>query len=132
MTNTKRNAPEALHRDEGDRSTNYQKEETMKLIIPESSSRFDISTGHARIEVQSERDYWIADGGYTDRVNYLADAGDLVRLTDDQGAHLLLSPAEALSIAAALQAVATHLLEDKTHTITRRTEPGQPAFEETI
>lgn len=130
MTNTKKNAPEALHRDEGDRSTNYQKEETMKPIISEFSSRFDISTGHARIEVQSEADYWRPhDGTYASEI---AEQGDLVRLTDNSESHILLSPGEALSVAAALQAVATHLLEDKSHTITRRTEPGQPAFEEAI
>ncbi|MFV0435590.1 MAG: hypothetical protein ACK5LO_16655, partial [Leucobacter sp.] len=87
----------------------------MNTSVPRDPARFDtrydVRTKHARIAVESERAYW-AEHGYPERVDYLTGAGDLVRLTDDQDAHLLLSPAEALTVAAALQSVATYLLEE--------------------
>lgn len=77
----------------------------MPTTIPDTSdsfkspfASFDLSTAHARIFVESEGEYQGND--------------DLrVRLTDNNDAHILLSAAEALSVAAALQAVAVHLLE---------------------
>ena len=115
-------APNALQRTRGQKSetNNHEGNQTMTILAdtPDArkfSTRFDLRTRNTRVEVQSERDYSAEDV-------------DLVRLTDDQEAHLLLSPAEALSVAAALQAVATHLLEDQPHhrSITRQTAPGQP------
>lgn len=74
----------------------------MKQSTPDKSfSTFDIATGHARIFVEENREYW---GGDTT-------VPMAVRLTDDSESHMLLSPAEALSVAAALTAVAVHLME---------------------
>lgn len=86
------------------RFTNYQKEETMNTIQAQAAdkfSSFEITTGHARIFIEENREYW---GGDTT-------VPMAVRLTDNSESHLLLSAAEALSVAAALQAVAVHLME---------------------
>lgn len=80
---------------------------TMNTSIPQAGSdrekfsSFEVATGHARIFIEENREYW---GG--DTTVPLA-----VRLTDNSESHLLLSAAEALSVAAALQAVAVHLME---------------------
>lgn len=71
------------------------------------SSRFDLTTGNARITVESDNQYW-GEGALADPAR-----ADLVRLTDDMDAHMLLEPSEALALAAALQAVAVHLMEDE-------------------
>ena len=117
MPHNKKNALEALQRDEGDNRNPYQGE-TMNTIQPQHadklSSAFSIATTHARISVGSEREYW-ADNALP----------DVVRLTDDSESHMLLTPAEALSVAAALQAVAVHLIR-------RSTEAGNPSFEEAL
>lgn len=91
------------------RKTNHLQEEgkTMNTSIPQAGSgrekfsSFEVATGHARIFIEENREYW---GG--DTTVPLA-----VRLTDNSESHLLLSAAEALSVAAALQAVAVHLME---------------------
>lgn len=43
-----------------------------------------------------------------------------------------LTAAQALSLAASLQAVSVFLLEAEPRTVTRKTEPGSPSFEEAI
>ena len=45
---------------------------------------------------------------------------------------LTFTPAEACALAAALQAVGVFLMEEEPRIITRRTEPGNPSFEETV
>lgn len=91
-------------------------------------THFDLTTGHARIRVQSEADYWHQyDSQHSTDITQ---AGGLVRLTDDSDAHILLSPTEALSVAAAIQAIAVGLLERSPREIRRSTEPGQPAAED--
>lgn len=77
--------------------------ETMNTIQAQAADNFstyNIATGNARISIESDRDYWQNDT-----------LPNRVRLTDNADAHLLLSPAEALSISAALTAVAVHLME---------------------
>lgn len=56
----------------------------------------------------------------------------IIELTDDRDSNLLMTPSEALAVAAALQSVATHVLEEESRFVRRRTEPGQPAFEEVV
>ncbi len=133
MPAAKKKAPIELQLDEAntDNPIPYQEEgATMNASIPEIAVNFDINTGHARVQIQSEADYWRDyDQPYADEVT---EKGDLVRLTDNSEAHILLSPAEALSVAAALQAVAIHLMERRPREIHRKTEPGAPGFEESI
>lgn len=45
---------------------------------------------------------------------------------------IAFTPTEACALAAALQAVAVHLMESEPREIRRTTEPGAPAFEESI
>ena len=91
---------------------------TVPQAVDKFDARFILSTAHARIWVQPETH------GRTGEA--------IVELTDDYESNLLLSPTEALSVAAALTAVATHVLEEESRFITRRTVPGAPAFEEGI
>lgn len=124
MTPRKNMAPNVTgtHAEAEHRSNPYKKEETMTSTVPHpsenSDAQFILSTGHARIWVKP------ALHGRTGE--------SIVELTDDYESNMLLSPAEALSVAAALTAVATHVLEEESRFITRRTAPGQPAFEEAI
>ncbi len=117
MTASKKNAPEALQRVEGE-TQNLGKESIMNSL-PTASDNFDalfvLKVGRNRVWVQP-----------ASRQN----GESIVELTDDLDSNLLLRPNEALAVAAALQSVATHVLEEESRFIRRRTEPGAPAFED--
>lgn len=126
MTANKRKAPNAKQfddsREEGNnRNTIKQlRNESVKTSISHTAKEFDpsffLTTGRARIWVRPES---------------LTSGEPVVELTDDYDSNMLLSPAETLSVAAALQAVATYLLEEPKQ-LRRKTEPGAPSFEEGI
>lgn len=101
--------------------TPRKRNESMNTSIPHPSDNFDalfvMSVGRNRVWVQPAS---------------LANGESIIELTDDLNSNLLMKPTEALAVAAALQAVATHVLEEESRFIRRRTEPGQPAFEEGI
>lgn len=91
-------------------------------------ARFLISTEFGSIAVESEREY-IARFDSAESV-LLKDL-DLVRI--DNGNEVIhVDAAEALQLAAAIQAVAIDMLEQQPRYLTRRTEAGAPAFEEGI
>lgn len=106
----------------GTRASNQIEIGNIKMInnsLPDTTdfdTKFILKTGHARVWVQSQN---------------VPNADPVVELTDDFESNLLLTPAEALSLAAALQSVAVHLMEEP-RTLTRKTEPGAPQFEEGI
>lgn len=58
----------------------------------------------------------------------LSDGQSIIELTDDHDSNVLMKPTEALAVAAAIQAVATHVLEEESRFIRRCTEPGEPDF----
>lgn len=66
------------------------------------NTRFALALSDCRVDIESDRAYW-GDDSIEDRV----------RLTDTAESLLLLTPAEALSVAAALQAVAVDMLEQQ-------------------
>lgn len=122
----KKNAPDAAvakqDREEGKQfDSNIQEGGQTMSTVSTASDNFDalfaLSVGRNRVFVQPAS---------------LANGDSIIELTDDHDTNLLLKPNEALAVAAALQAVATHVLEEESRFIRRRTEPGQPAFEETI
>jgi len=85
----------------------------MLTLPPEPFSRFDLNLTHARAYIESEADYWAGSGTEAARQRRaeLAATGDLVRLDTSIDAVALFTPTEALTVAAALQAVAVYLLE---------------------
>lgn len=106
------------------RSTNYQKEETMNTIIPEATvnqqaTKFDTTIHVAGLTIAPVN----LSGDMTVAIDY---DGEL------PGELLAFTPHQACALAAALQTVAVHLLEEEPRHITRHTEPGNPSFEEAI
>ena len=85
------------------------------MSIPHPSDNFDalftLLVGRTRVWVQP-----------ASRPN----GESVIELTDDLDSNLLMKPTEALAVAAALQAVATHVLEEESRFIRRSTEPGTP------
>lgn len=107
-------------REEGTDSNLLKGNETMSSLSHPSDNfdaRFVLNVGRNRVWVQPAT---------------LAKGGSVIELTDEYDSNLLLAPNEALAVAAALQSVATLVLEEESRFITRHTEPGQPAFEEAI
>lgn len=125
MTNTKKNAPEALQRDEGVRSTNYQKEETMKQSLPNNRTDFDTRFTLPTVNI----------GNISLRAGHMTGGNEPdqpIVVLDVPARDAALSAQQAISLGAAISALGVHLLEQEQRTITRRTSPGQPAFEESI
>lgn len=91
----------------------------MSTTVPHPSDNFDaqfiLNAGRNRVWVQP------ATCGKS--------GASIIELTDEFDSNLLMKPSEALTVAAALTAVATHVLEEESRFIFRRTEPGQPSFE---
>lgn len=87
-------------------------------------ARFIVEAEFGSIAVESERDY-------TSRHNCpeaVIFAGiDLVRI-DNGDAVIHVDAADALALAAAIQAVAVDLLETRPREIRRNTPPGEPEF----
>lgn len=92
------------------------------------NARFLISTEFGPITVESEREY-IAR--YDSAESVIFKGLDLVRI--DNGNDVVhVDAAEALQLAAAIQAVAVDLLEQQPRYVRRTTEPGAPSFEEAL
>ncbi|MFC5337533.1 hypothetical protein [Leucobacter denitrificans] len=93
----------------------------MNTSIPHPSDNFDalfvLHVGRNRVWVQPAS---------------LANGESIIELTDDLTSNILMKPNEALAVAAALQSVATHVLEEESRFIRRCTEPGAPQHEEAI
>ncbi|QZY52712.1 hypothetical protein [Leucobacter tenebrionis] len=102
----------------------------MNQSTPEKSfSTFEVATAHTRVYIESD-DEFCAQAGISNEMRVLDTTG-MIRL--DTGDDVtFLRPAEALSVAAALQAVAVHLMEAAPRELRRNTEPGNPAFEEEV
>lgn len=130
---TKKMAPVELQLAEAEhRNPSHQEGETMTTSLPKTASIFDarflIDAEFGPITVESEREY-IARFGGTEAVIF-KDL-DLVRI--DNGNDVIhVDAAEALQLAAAIQAVAIDMLEQQPRYLKRRTEPGNPHFEEAI
>lgn len=95
--------------------SHYERNESVKSTLPQFNTSFEIATKHASISVDA------AHGN-----------DEAIVCLDIDGMHSPLSPAEALSVAAALQAVAVHQMESRPREIRRKTEPGAPSFEESV
>jgi hypothetical protein len=108
-------------REEGNNRKNPLEGLSVNTRLPQNPSKFEaqfiLSTGQTRIWVMPE---------------LVTDGKSVVSLTDDHDANILISPAEALSVAAALQAVAVHLMESEPREIRRHTAPGSPSFEDDV
>ena len=98
MTHDKKNAPEALQRDEGDNRNPYQGE-TMNTSLPRIPAHFDTAIQVVGLTV--------APGVMTGGTK--PDESVVTLTTRDE--LLSFTPAEACALAAALSAVAVHLLE---------------------
>ncbi len=92
------------------------------------NSRFVINAELGHIFVEAEHEY-LARCNVRNAVALSDNA--LIRIDGSDGP-LLVTAAEALQVAAAIQAVAIDLLEQQPREIRRNTEPGNPSFEEGI
>lgn len=90
-------------------------------------ARFVISAKFGSILVEPEHDYARRHGGQEGEI---FKGLHLVRIDNGIDGPIHLDAAEALQVAAAVQAVAVDLLEQQPREITRRTEPGAPGFED--
>lgn len=119
MTITKKKAP-ALDGVSGaidNQNKNLERRiDSVNTIQPQTTDNFDtrfkLSTGQTRILIEAAEDPVVSERR-------------VVSLNGEDSLHLRLRPEEALSVAAALQAVATYLLEEPRQ-LRRRTEPGEP------
>lgn len=91
-------------------------------------ARFLIDAEFGPITVESEREYIARHD--SDESAVLKDL-DLVRI-DNGGGVVHVDAAEALQLAAAIQAVAVDMLEQQPRYVRRRTEAGAPSFEDVI
>lgn len=110
----------------------YEGEQTMSTVpqtADKFSNEFSIATTHARVYIEPDDDYCEKYGIKPEQ--RALDTAGMLRLDTGEDV-VFLSPAEALSVAAALQAVSVHLLEQQPREIRRSTEPGAPSFEEAI
>lgn len=60
----------------------------------------------------------------------LANGESVIEFTDDHESNILMKPTEALAVAAALQAVATHVLEEESRFIRHCSETAAPSVGE--
>ena len=110
------------HVEGNDRNTNPHQEGgvTMTSIVPHPSDNFDTA-----IMVAGRT---VAPGVMTGGTK--PDESVVTLTTRDE--LLSFTPAEACALAAALSAVAVHLMEQEGRELHRRTKPGAPAFEEGV
>lgn len=123
MTNPdKQKAPDAAvakqDREEGNRNT-YQGD-PMDTSLPRIPAHFETTIRVAGLTV--------APGELTG--GNQPDEAVVTLITREET--ISLAPAEACALAAALQAVAVHLMENTPRELRRNTEPGNPAFEEEV
>ena len=131
MTNPhKKKAPDAAvakqDREEGKQfDSNIQEGGQTMSTVPQASDKFSTAFTLPSVNV----------GSITARAGVMTggDEPDTpVVVLDVPDRNAALTPAQALSIAASLQSLAVYLMEQEGRELHRRTEFGQPAFEEAI
>lgn len=105
------------------RSTNNQKEEPMNTIIPENTPPVEFDTTHF-VDAHFV-DARFVGGTITADIEHFDWIGEDVVRVECAGVYFHFRPHEARDLAAALQALATHI-EEEPRKLHRATEPGQP------
>lgn len=118
--NAKKKAPIELQLVEANR-IRLEGKESMHTTLPVIGHKYEIATIDGRVWLESERDFWGAP-----------ELAPNVRISAENGSHFVISAPEALSIAAALNAVAVRLMDTAPREIHRHTKPGNPPFEDDV
>lgn len=102
--------------------------QSRKNANPSFDARFVINAEFGQVTIEPEAEY-IARHGAQEAVIY--EGLQFVRI---DGPHdpIHVTAAEALQLAAAIQAVAIDLMEQEPREIRRRTEAGAPSFEQVL